>query len=202
MRTLGRQSLLKPEGPIVRLIAYIRALRPDNWQGAAGKLFRKATREISDFAVQNNLRARDLGPQVVRLGKAKIEGLANKEYATALKDFAEAERAEIDAELARRSMADKLAKEKAEADKARADAEMARLNVINAQLVLLQKLQEIGVVPSYDADGNLIIARVEGRLNLGELSSRFTNLVCLADPKNPSVVLGKPDPPPETTPAK
>jgi len=133
---------------LTRLFARMRALLPKDWQGDAGNRFRRTMRDISDFATENNVQPKALAHEAVTLGRMKIEGLAAKEFASALRDFNEAEEKAISARLQTRSLDSKVRKEEAE-------ARLAELKVLEAEIDLLSKLKAAGVVLRYDGSGNL-----------------------------------------------
>lgn len=135
---------------VTRLVARVRALLPQDWFGRAGEWFRRTTDAISRFTANQRLRPEDLAEESVTLGRRKLEGMANKDFAAALKDFAEAEQKKLDTELRRRSMESEVRRKEAE-------ARLAELGVVEAELELLTKLKEIGVILRRDADGNLTV---------------------------------------------
>ena len=133
---------------MTRLIARIRAMLPEDWFGQAGKRLRDTSQAISDFAEEHRVRPKDLLEDGVESGRKKLEGLANKEYAEAAKNFAEAEQKKIEVELLRRSLASKVRKEEAE-------ARLAEAQALDAEVELFKKLAQIGVVLHRDEKGNL-----------------------------------------------
>jgi hypothetical protein len=133
------------DGVKQRLVAIVRAITPHDWSGRAGKRFRQMTRSISDFTAENDLELEDVLEETVSLGRRKLQGLANKEFATAVKDFADAEHKTIETQLQRRAFTSKLRQEEAQASKLEAEARLANFKVVDAELDLLRKLQQIGV---------------------------------------------------------
>ena len=129
------------EGLLTRLIARVKALLPMDWTGRPGAQFRETTRAISDFAEEHHLTPGELLESGVELSRRKIEGLANHEFAEAVRDFADAERIKTETELQRRTVESKVSRKEAKARRAHADARLAELNVIKAEIELLQKLQ-------------------------------------------------------------
>ncbi|MGC9969721.1 MAG: hypothetical protein ABSE56_03935 [Bryobacteraceae bacterium] len=146
-----------PDGPslLTRIVASIRALLPSDWFGRAGQRFRDATQAVSDFAEEHHLRPKDIAEEGIELGRRKLEGLANQEYATALKDFADAEQKTIETEFQRRSLESKVRREEAQAQKEEVEVRLAELKVIEAEVQLRQKLTEAGVILYRDSAGNL-----------------------------------------------
>jgi hypothetical protein len=155
-----------------RLIARIRALLPEDWIGRAGKRFRGATQVISQFAQEHHVSPEELAGEAVDLTRRKLVGLANHEYASALKSFAEAEKAKIDAQLQQRVLESKVRKEEAEAQKEEAEARFAQVKLVQAEIELLQKLRELEVVLYRDARGNLTVLPSPGNCDLQELIQR------------------------------
>lgn len=163
-----------PEGGtptlLSRLVAAVRALRPSEWLGQAGQVFRDTTESISDFAEQHHVRPKDVASEGVELGRRKLEGLANQEYAAAVKDFAEAEQKNIETELQRRTVETKVRKEEASAQREEAEARLASLKVVDAELELFIKLKAAGVVLHRDAAGNLTVLPSPVTVDLIELA--------------------------------
>ena len=104
--------------------------------------------------------------EAVELGRRKLHGLADKEYADSVRDFAEAENLNIEAELKRRSMKSKVRQEEAA-------ARLAELSVVDKELDLIKKLQNSGVTLYRDENGNLTALPLPTGMNLGELGKRW-----------------------------
>src|ERR1035437_2977527 len=132
-----------PLNPVRRLVARIRALLPEDWRGKAGEHFRETLESVSEFAEEHNVRPRDLAGEGVELGRRKLQGLANKELASATKDFADAEQTKIETELKRRSLESRVRKEEAE-------TRIAEAKALDAEVELFAKMEKIGVVFRYD----------------------------------------------------
>ena len=142
----------KNEGKAGKLSVGIRAVPWGDWVGFAGYRFRKIMNAISEAAGKAGVPASsDLPSKAIELGYAKLEGLARKEQAAAVKDFREAEDKNIDTILKSRALEHRVRKEKAEADK-------AELEVVDAQLNLIAKLKDARVVLRRDEDGNYIVS--------------------------------------------
>lgn len=141
------KSLLQSEGFISRLVANIQALLREDWSGLAGERFRHTTKEIAEFAEEHKIKPKDLADEAVTLGRIKVEGLAKKEFAAAVKDFADAEKTRIEAELQRRSLESEVKKKEEE-------TRLTRIQRLTAEVDLLKKMKEIGVVLRQDEDGN------------------------------------------------
>jgi len=157
------------DGLITRLIARVRALFPRDWEGHPGNRFRRTTQRISEFAEKHRLTPQELLDEGVELGRAKLRGVATHEFSQATKNFADAEKAKIEAELQRRSLQSDVEKREAEGHKARVDARLAELNLIRAEVDLLKTLQEIGVVLHRDMNGNLTALPLPPSCDLMEL---------------------------------
>jgi len=153
------------EGVISRLIARVRALLPGDWFGRAGERLRETADAISNFADEHQLAPNDILEETIELGHRKLEGLASKEYAAAVKDFAEAEQKKIEAELQRRTINSKVRKEEA-------DARLAELGVLGAEIELLKKMKEIGVILHKDETGNMTVLPSPANCDLLELAQR------------------------------
>jgi hypothetical protein len=110
---------------------------------------------VSAFAEEHHVRPSEVLGEAVDLGRRKLEGLANNEFAAAVKNFADAEKLKIEAELQRRSLESRTIKEEADARKAVAEARVAEFKAIEAEVDLLNKLSAIGVVLHRDENGNL-----------------------------------------------
>jgi len=154
-----------PETQVRRFLARVRALLPGDWKGQPGTRFRETLNRISNFATKHKVRPKDLASDGIVLGKRKLEGLANKEYATALKDFADAEHRAIETELQRRSLEIKVRKEEAE-------TRLAEVKALDPELDLLVKLRQTGVVLLTDARGNLTVLPAPDRCDLIKLARK------------------------------
>jgi len=154
------------------VIAHVRPLLPTDFLGRAGNRFRETTQKVSDFSTEHRLRPGYLADKSIELGLNKLDGLANKEYAAVLRDFADAEDHQIETELKRRSLESKIRKEEADARAADAKARQEELSVVNAEFELCKKLKEAGVVLSRDAHGNLTILPATG-CDLNELADQL-----------------------------
>jgi len=143
------------ESLISRLIARVKALTSEDWNGVAGGRFRRTVRAISNFAEEHHVTPGEMLDDGVELGRRKVEGLANYEFSAALKNFADAEKSQIEAELLRRSMESDVNRKDADARKAGAEARIAETSALAAELDLIKKLHESGVVLHQDTKGNL-----------------------------------------------
>ena len=159
-------------GVINRLIARIRALLPRDWQGSAGQRFRKSVDAVSKFAEENHVTPKELAEEAVSLGRRKLEGLANRDYASAMKDFAEAEQRTIDVQLQRRSLESKVRKQQAEAEQAEATARLERAKALEAELKLFKELKASGVLLHRDQHGNLSVLPCPENCDLDHLAQR------------------------------
>jgi hypothetical protein len=146
------------ERHLVRVLAHIAALFPTDWIGSAGRRFRQTMRAISEYTSERHIRPSDL----LESGVRKIEGLANQEYAAALKNFADIERQKIDIELQRRSL-------ESDVRKKRAEARLAEIKAADAELELLKKLNELGVTVHQGEDGSLTIMSASWDCDLMQL---------------------------------
>lgn len=160
------------EGAVSRLVARVRALLPVDWRSKPGERLRATTEAVSEFAQAHGLRPGELLDESVRLGRRKLEGLANQELAAAVKNFADAERVKIEAELQRRSLESKVRKEEAEARRVQAEARLAAVKAADAELEFLQKLKTLGVVLHRDEEGNLTVLRAPKSCDVLELAER------------------------------
>src|SRR5664280_1677484 len=122
MSSWENQRMSLDEGLLTRLVARVKALLPRDWTGRAGKQFREATRAISDFAEEHHVTPNELLEGGVELGRRKLQGLANHEFAEALKNFAEVEKIRTETELEKRAMESNASMKKAKARKAHAEA--------------------------------------------------------------------------------
>ena len=150
----------RDEDQVNQLIAKIRALLKADWISNAGNRFKRTTIAISKFAEENNVRPQEL----VSLGRRKLEGLGNKEFATMIRDFAEAESTKIETELKRRSLESEIRKKEAEARE-------AEIRVLHSELELIQKLKEVGVLIRTDEHGNLTVLPAPGEINFLKLEN-------------------------------
>src|SRR4051812_11635 len=100
----GSPSLPESGSAVRRVIARITALLPKHWLGLPGRYFDRTVNIISEFVRRNNVDAAEIADGAVELGRRKLIGLGNREYAATLKDFADAEQKRIQAELERRSL--------------------------------------------------------------------------------------------------
>ena len=154
-----------PLNPVRRLVARIRALLPEDWRGKAGEHFRETLESVSEFAEEHNVRPRDLAGEGVELGRRKLQGLANKELASATKDFADAEQTKIETELKRRSLESRVRKEEAE-------TRIAEAKALDAEVELFAKMEKIGVVFRYDENGTAFVLPAPKDLDFKKLVQR------------------------------
>jgi hypothetical protein len=106
-----------------RLVARVKALRPKDWLGLAGKRFRAGTQKLSEFAEEHHLRLGEVMDEGVELARIKVTGLASQEHAAAEKSYAEADDKKIDTELKSRSIEIELERKQAEVQKTLAETE-------------------------------------------------------------------------------
>jgi len=137
-------------------IAKVRGLLPMDWIGSAGKQLRSEVTEISAFARRHNATPRELADEAAILGRRKLEGLASREHAEALKKYEEAEKLRIEIEIANRTKDFSVRQVQAETEKMEADAEIARINAIQARLNLIKELQSLNVVLDMDEEHGVI----------------------------------------------
>jgi phosphoglycolate phosphatase-like HAD superfamily hydrolase len=161
-----------------RVVARVRALLPGDWFGAAGSRFRKTTDAIAELAEEQGVRPQDLVADGIR----KVKGLANAEYAAAMKNFAEAEQKQIETEVMRRTVEARVRKEFA-------DARAAEIKALDAEIELLKKLNEAGVVLGREKNGNLIVVVAPPNLDLTLLRKWST------EEDEPPRSLNTPEPP-------
>jgi hypothetical protein len=124
----------------------MRALTANDWRGRAGERFRNTLNAISDFAEKTGINTREIPKNAVSLAADKLEGLAQKEKAAALRDFSEAEERKVDAKLKERSLESRVRKEEAE-------ARLAEIRVLEAEVQLFVRLKEAEVVLRRDESG-------------------------------------------------
>jgi hypothetical protein len=145
----------------VRVVASVRALLPEDWLGSAGKRFRRTMKAVSDFTAERNVRPSDLLDD----GIHKVKGLANKEYADALKKFTDVENLKIEIELKRRSLESDLRKKEAE-------AHIAEINAVTAEIELCKKLAESGLALHQGGNGNLTIFHAGWNCDVTQLAQQ------------------------------
>jgi hypothetical protein len=174
------------EGIITRLVARVRALLRRDWSGQAGERFRTTTQAISDFAEEHGVTPGELLAEGVELGRRKVAGLANAEFAQAARNFAESEKISVDTELRRRSLTSDLSAREAQTRKARAEARMEEIKALQAELALVEQLQKARVVPYRDEHGNMTILPLPKNLRLKEIVEEM--LIDDEDSDNPTFV--------------
>lgn len=150
------------DGVISQLIAWVRALLPEEWRDQAGDRFRKTVTKVSQFAEENQVQPRDL----VQLGRRKLEGLGSKEFATMVRDFAETENIKMETELRRRSLESEVRKKEAEARE-------AEIRVLQSEIELVRQLRDASTVIRTDERGHLTVLPAPLSLNFGDLEHRF-----------------------------
>jgi hypothetical protein len=156
------------DGLVSRLIARVKAIRARDWRGKAGDYFRRTTQNISEIAEEHDLTPREVLGEGIELGRRKLEGLAQHEFSEVVKNYADTEKARIEAELLRRGLQSDSRKKEADARKADAEARLAELSVVNAELELLTKLQNAKVILHRDSNGNLTALPLPPAINLLE----------------------------------
>lgn len=153
------------EGIVTRLVARVRALLPEDWGGRAGARYESTVDTVVEFAEEHHLHPTDLASEAVNLGRRTLHGKANKDLAAAAKDFAEAEQIKIENELKRRAGESDIRRQEAE-------ARLAEIKVLDAEVELLRKMNEIGVVLHRDNSGRLTVLPLPQDCNLEELAQR------------------------------
>jgi hypothetical protein len=152
------------------IAAWVRALLPADWSGRPGARFRERTASIAEatreFVDKHDIRPSDVLDEGVELGRRKLRGLANKEYAAAVKDFAEAEEKKISAELQRRSLESKVRKEEAE-------ARLAEIKTVDAEFELISKLARAGVTLYRSDTGPMSVIPLPPNCSSTELAERL-----------------------------
>jgi len=154
---------------VLRLLAMVRALRPSDWVGDAGRRFRDGIRALSKFASQKHLQPRDVLDQGIVLGQRKIEGLASVEHAAAIRSYAEAEEIKIDTRTKELTLTAKVRQEIASAQKLEAEASLAKIREADALLDLMKKLKECGVELKVEKKGDLFVS-------LAALHDKFSDI--------------------------
>jgi hypothetical protein len=147
-----------------RLLVLLRSLFPTNWLGTAGERFRKVTEEIAEFSSGQGIHPSP--NETIDLVRTKLEGNARRDLAAAVKDFAEAEQHKIESEFKRRALSAELSRKEAE-------ARLAQIRRIEAELELLTKLRECGVVLTRDQEGNLTISPAPANYDYEALANRL-----------------------------
>jgi hypothetical protein len=164
--------MLLGDGIITRFKVRVKALLSGDWTSKPGDRFRKALGRISRFADEHDIDPHQVLGEGVELSVRKLRGLASQEHATAeknyaeaAKNFADAEDRKIESELKRRSMESKIRKEEF-------DARLTELKVLDAEVELLKKLKELGVIPYRDNNGNLTILPLPPGVDMSKLVDR------------------------------
>ena len=150
------------DGVISQLVAWVRALLPEEWRDRAGDRFRKTATAVSHFAEENHVCPRDLA----KFGRRKLEGLGNREFATMVKDFAEAENIKIETELRRRSLESEVRKKEAEARE-------VEIRVLQSEIELVRQLKDAGTIIRVDEHGHLTVLPTPQNLNFDKLENRL-----------------------------
>jgi len=151
----------------MKLFVRLRALMPGDWRGRAGERFRKTADAISDFAEEVGVNPREIPKTAVSLALDKLEGVAQKDKAAAIKDFSEAEERKIDVRLKERSLESKVRREEAE-------ARLAEIRVLDAEVELFGKLKAAGVLLRRDEWGNYTVLPAPANADLDILARRMT----------------------------
>ena len=87
-----------PDSSIIVLFAKVKALFKEQWRGSPGEKFRRATGTISEFAEKHRIRPEDVLEDSVDNGRRKLLGWATQEHSIAEKNYAEAMKSFADAE--------------------------------------------------------------------------------------------------------
>ena len=153
------------DGIVTRLVARVRALLSEDWRGRAGERFERTIDSVSEFAEEHRLHSKQLASEGVNLGRRALHGKANKDLAAATRDFAEAEQIKIENELKRRAGESEVRRQEAE-------ARLAELKVLDAEVELLRKMNEIGVVLHRNEEGNLTVLPLSANCDLEELAEQ------------------------------
>jgi hypothetical protein len=130
--------------------ARLQGLLPTDWRGRAGLRFRRALAAISRFTKKHKLAPAELVDEGTVLARRKVHGVANKELAAAMKDFAQTEQLNIETQLRRRTLETQARRENIE-------TQIAEIKLLDAQLDLRIKLQSHGVSLTMDDNGTLTL---------------------------------------------
>jgi|ERR1022692_2309493 phosphoglycolate phosphatase-like HAD superfamily hydrolase len=145
-------------GRLRRVAARVQALRPEDWLGSAGLHFKSAMRIVSRFAKQQHLTPAELADDVVVLARLKLEGMATREHAEALKNYADEEQHRIDNRFKEKTFEAKVRQEEATAAKLESEARIAKIKEADALIDLIAKLQQNGVILTVDGQHNVTVS--------------------------------------------
>ena len=115
-------------------------------------------RIVSRFAREQRLTPTELTEDAVVLTRRKLEGIATREHAEALKNYADEEQHRIDIRLKERTLETKVRQEEATADKLESDVRLAKIKEADALIDLLGKLRQYGVVITMNSQNNINVS--------------------------------------------
>jgi hypothetical protein len=100
-------------------------------------------------------------------------GLASRDHAQAVKNYAEEEQARIGAELMKRTIEARTRQENAKADQEETRARMLRTEELHGRLKLFDEFQKCNAVPVWDREGNVQIVKVPKDFDWDENRNRL-----------------------------
>lgn len=121
-----------------------------SWLREAGRRFREGLLRIAQKMAVTAVRVHLEPESLTELVSRKIHGMANTEFAQAIKNFNEAQRSGIAAELELRVLESKV-------KEAEAESRLAEINTVKAEAELIVKLKELGLDLGVDAIGIMTV---------------------------------------------
>lgn len=148
---------MSDQSVVDRILARLRPLLPKGrGSGTSSNVFRESIETIAD---------QSLIFEGIELARSRIRGLADKDLAEAVATFAANEQQKIDSELKRRTI-------QAETRKKEAEARIAELKMLEAEMELIKKLRELGLVITRDDHGRINVLPAPDNFDFASLEQR------------------------------
>lgn len=167
------------DGFLLRFVARIRALAPEDWSRVPGRLFRRSADTIVKYNREHVHIEKKLDDAPDLAWKA-VEGAALQKHAAATLQYAQEENQKIETELQRRVLDAKVRQEHATADKLEAEARIAQIREVEARLELAKKLSDAGVTLVAASDGSLTAISAPSGYNWEALGGELGRLAAPA----------------------
>ncbi len=146
----------KEQGVFRRLLVKLVPQFSEDWEGKPGEQFRSGITRISDYMKDVQVAEKAQEAHDLLWNRARGEG--HEKLAKAESDYAKAENDRIEIELRRRTFDAQVRHVEADADKAESDAAIAKLKIVEQQLILIEKAQQIGVSINWEAPNKISVA--------------------------------------------
>ena len=132
------------DGYLLRFVARVRALTPDDWLLGPGRMFRRTFDAVLRFN-REHVQIEEKIEDAPSLAWKAVEGAALQKHASATLQYAQEESQRIQIEQQKRVLEAKVRQENATADKLEAEARIFQIRELEARYELARKLRDAGI---------------------------------------------------------